>query len=719
MTGIEEILIGAVIKGGAGSVAKVATESLLDGGGWLAKTFGNSLREGTKQAIYNASNQYVRNYAKRHCILKIRCVGMGEPVSLDSIYTNVQLLEARNILKFASKGEMEKAFKATKERRFGSQDNKSSKGIDVANERQYLMVLGAPGAGKSTFLRKVGLDAIKGKKYGYKHNCIPVFLELKRFTAKEIDLKQIIIDEFKTCKFPKAEQIATKALDQGNLLILLDGLDEVPTKNLNTVIDRIQDFVDLYDQNRFIISCRTAFYKSSFNRFTDVEMADFDDSQIEQYINNWFNSETDIQENTATNCWSLLQQPEYEAAQELARTPLLLTFLCLVYDKSETFPNNRSVLYGKALRILLEEWAADKRIRRDKIYQGLNTGLEEILLAKIAYQGFAKDKLFYDKRDLINQIKEFLATNLNAPKHLDGKKVLTEIEVQQGILVQRAENIYSFSHLTLQEYLTAQYIVDKNLIKYLVSNHITDTRWQEVFLLVAGLMRGGADELLLLIEKQAISYLDTPVGKQKLIPILNWAENITTGSTGDLKPVAKRAISNAIAIAIGYALSNSFGYALSNVISKVIANVYGISNPNAYAFVNAFAISNAYAFVNAYAFDEAVHDIEELAKLPEIFKDVNLTLLIAQLKTLKTEIPDDDNQPVEIRHQFALKIIETLQSAFHLAPELIKLSKQELKEIDRKYFYIYNLILKCKTAALTIEEQTWLEIEDRMLREPK
>ncbi len=49
MTGIEEILIGAVIKGGAGSVAKVATDSLLDGGGWLAKTFGNNLREGTKK----------------------------------------------------------------------------------------------------------------------------------------------------------------------------------------------------------------------------------------------------------------------------------------------------------------------------------------------------------------------------------------------------------------------------------------------------------------------------------------------------------------------------------------------------------------------------------------------------------------------------------------------------------------------------------------------
>jgi hypothetical protein len=35
------------------------------------------------------------------------------------------------------------------------------------------------------------------------------------------------------------------------------------------------------------------------------------------------------------------------------------------------------VLYKKALRILLEEWASEKRILRDEIYQGLHTELED------------------------------------------------------------------------------------------------------------------------------------------------------------------------------------------------------------------------------------------------------------------------------------------------------------------------------------------------------
>jgi predicted NACHT family NTPase len=37
---------------------------------------------------------------------------------------------------------------------------------------------------------------------------------------------------------------------------------------------------------------------------------------------------------------------------------------------------------------------------------------------------------------------------------------LTAIEVEQGILVERSRDTYSFSHLTFQEYLTAKWIAE-------------------------------------------------------------------------------------------------------------------------------------------------------------------------------------------------------------------------------------------------------------------
>jgi hypothetical protein len=119
-------------------------------------------------------------------------------------------------------------------------------------------------------------------------------------------------------------------------------------------------------------------------------------------------------------------------------------------------------------------------------------------------------------------------------------------------LVERAEDVFSFSHLTLQEYLTAQYIDDHRQIEQLVAEHLTHRRWEEVFLLVAGLMRGGADELLLQMEKAAQAYINTP----KLQALLMWAEQATSGSEGDIKPVAKRAAALCFAIDVVILLSS-------------------------------------------------------------------------------------------------------------------------------------------------------------------
>jgi len=170
---------------------------------------------------------------------------------------------------------------------------------------------------------------------------------------------------------------------------------------------------------------------------------------------------------------------------------------------------------------------------------------------------------------VVEEIKTFLAGNLNAPKHLDGEAVLKAIAVQQGILVERAEDVYSFSHLTLQEYLTAQYIADNNLIEQLVTDHLSDPRWREVFLLVAGLVRSknGADDLLLLMEKEAQKYIKRP----KLQGLLQWADAATKDSEGDFKPVGKRAaaIANPIAIVNASAIDNAI------VNASAILNVNG------------------------------------------------------------------------------------------------------------------------------------------------
>ncbi|MEZ2301147.1 MAG: NACHT domain-containing NTPase [Microcoleus sp.] len=715
MTGFEPFALACV-----SGIALPIFQSVFEGGGKFLGLIGKKLDDKTKELIYTASGEYGKRYFKRHGILK--ALGMREAVPLESVYTAVQFLDEQQIRSFESIQNLEEAYRQAKQRNFQQQDCQKQEGLKIANEKQYLMVLGQPGAGKSTFLRKTGLEALKGKKGGFTHNCIPVFIELKSFISSQIDIEKLIVEEFSICGFPRSEQFIAKALEQGKLLILLDGLDEVPTVNTNEVISKIQNFVDRYDKNRFIVSCRTAAYRNNFQRFTDVKLADFDDTQIEQFIGNWFQSEVDKQAGTAQKCWELLQKPEYAAAKELAHTPLLLTFLCLNYDRSQNFPNNRSVLYKKALRILLEEWVAEKRIQKEEIYQGLSTELEESLLSEIAYTGFEADKLFFSQREVVEQIKTFLAGNLNAPKHLDGEAVLNAIAVQQGILVERAEDVYSFSHLTLQEYLTAQYIADNNLIEQLVTCHLSDKRWREVFLLVAGLVRSknGADDLLLLMEKEVEKYINTP----KLQGLLQWADAATKDSEGDFKPVGKRAAAITIANPL-----NSLGShlvkllaAYANPLTNANVNGFGIASGLAIANVNGIPIvyghMMANANANAYANDSLslIARAEEFQKI-KIFKDVNWTELIAQLTALKDRFPDA-NQSDQTDLAFLDGLLDTWCNALHLNPEIVKLSQEEAKALG-DYLSANYLMIQCKEAAVRISPKTWEEIESRMLVVPE
>ena len=317
------------------------------------------------------------------------------------------------------------------------------------------------------------------------------------------------------------------------------------------------------------------------------------------------------------------------------------------------------------------------------------------------------DCFFTARYYIVQQIKTFLASNLNAPQHLDGESVLNAIAVQQGILVERAEDVFSFSHLTLQEYLTAQYIDDHRQVEKLVTEHLTDERWKEVFLLVAGLMRGGADDWLVLMEKEAQKYINTP----KLQALLNWVEQVTAGSIGGFKPVGKRAVAigSAYAIAHTYANANAIANAnaYANAIAKNIAYVYGI--------VYVYAIDNVSVMTNANAIAKVINYFRELEKL-KIFNNINFTVLIARLEALRAKVPDDQ-QPPEVLRAFANRLQETLLNAFNITQEMVNLSKEEAKTLG-DYLYANHLIIQCKQAAVRVSPKTWEAIEARMLLVP-
>jgi len=296
--------------------------------------------------------------------------------------------------------------------------------------------------------------------------------------------------------------------------------------------------------------------------------------------------------------------------------------------------------------------------------------------------------------------------------------------------------VFSFSHLTLQEYLTAQYIADNNLIEQLVTDHFSERRWREVFLLVAGLVRAknGADDLLLLMEKEAQKYINTP----KLQGLLQWADEATNGSEGDFKPVGKRAAAIGIAYGIAYAITFGDASDIAFIYAMAIGESYAITNADANAIANAhvyahqiaheIAITHVYAnvirnvimfdkaYAKAYAITFAIALAEEFKKI-KLFKEVHWSELIAQLKELQKQLPDRD-QPEQLHLAFADRLVDTWCHALHLNPEIVKLSEEEADALG-DYLSANHLIIECKEAAVRISPKTWEEIESRMLLVPE
>lgn len=102
MTGFEPLAAAAT----AGLTALVTDIIKGQGSNTLTRLLNQDVGKAAHQAYFDASKKYIQNYTERHGSLKV--LGMREPVSLDSVYTTVQMLDREN-RSFASVEELEQA----------------------------------------------------------------------------------------------------------------------------------------------------------------------------------------------------------------------------------------------------------------------------------------------------------------------------------------------------------------------------------------------------------------------------------------------------------------------------------------------------------------------------------------------------------------------------------------------------------------------------------
>ena len=501
--------------------------------------------------LVQATREQVRAHIQQQCGT-MRVLDMTQPIALtgeQGIYTNVNILEKLSGRRRLELTELVQQSAVEEFDRFGLSyiTEERVPGLDAAQRYLKLMVLGKPGAGKTTFLKYLATQCMAAE---FLPDRLPLFVTLKNFAEAEMQpnlLQYLGLQYWGDDR--SGDDRSPDLLNAGKALILLDGLDEVREEDTKRVIRQIEQFSEQFPDNHFVITCRIAAKEYTFEQFTEVEVADFNDEQIDTFARNWFRAKEDPDRAT------LFRQKldDNKPIAELATNPLLLTLLCLMFEDATSFPANRAELYKEGLDILLKKWDGKRKIERDSVYKNLSLKRKEDLLSQIALTTFEQKEYFFKQRALENYIADFIRNLPDAKTdpdalHLDSEAVLKSIEAHHGLLVERAKGIYSFSHLTFQEYFAAREVVTIGNAKALerLSQNITEKRWREVFLLTAGMMRN-ADELMQLMKQRNDQLL---AGDPKLQQFLMWVQQKSSAVEVPYRPTAVRAFYFALALAL-------------------------------------------------------------------------------------------------------------------------------------------------------------------------
>ena len=484
-----------------------------------------SLEAIIQQVRARASEKVLRNFGKIQLLNR-------RQVDVDQLYVDVYVLEVQdyraNIPGLLKGQNVREQFD-----RLGlAKRGERLQGLQIAESEDYprLMVLGKPGSGKSTFLRHLAVGCSKGD---FLEGYIPYLLELRDVDESDFSLFRHIHEEFELDEEEQTKQL----LKQGKVLVLLDGLDEISSALQQRVQDELRRFAKRYNKNRFVLTCRTQTTKYIPEQFIPIEVADFKPEQVENFALNWFTAIAETPEKGEAQKEHFMEKlSEHPQTAELAVAPVLLSLTCWIFEDSQCLPEKRSELYREGLDLLLGQWDDRRGISREvksSVYQQLTLEKRKQLLGYLAVRKFEQTENFvlFDKAEACSYIAEHLQISTE-----ESEAVLESMSEQHGILVERAHEIWSFSHLTFQEYLVSISFYTsgnwKDLARQLHKDH-----WKEVFLLVMDNTKD-IDTLFRITKHEIDLYLED----KKFQSFLSWVSRKSNTFKYSYEPSSLRAL---------------------------------------------------------------------------------------------------------------------------------------------------------------------------------
>lgn len=382
----------------------------------------------------------------------------------------------------------------------------------VAHPR--LVVLGAPGSGKSTAARHIAIERAVSLMDSEEESdtlVSPVYVTLSDFVKSTsfLDNKELpIVERFwayvKDTYCPDDYGAAVEELfDEfrgGRVALILDGLDEIPDVHRldssvtnRQQIERLISGLAAIEPEFILITSRIDGYSHwEIPGFEVAELAPLRNADIERIGRAFF--ETIRSGPPTVSRFLIALEPIPDSLKD---RPLFVNLMASVFAKRDFksadievgLPPNRGALFRESLHLLLERWTI-ARFDQPSLDARLRCTPSELYdrLRAIAFLTQTKSATTdrADQIDLADLVRELFQLESEP----ETREVLTFLSKEAGVLVSPSPNEYEFAHRGFQEYLSASHLTTLENGAELLRSEIVRSpiTWREPGLMIGDTM---------------------------------------------------------------------------------------------------------------------------------------------------------------------------------------------------------------------------------------